>query len=156
MTVEMLAAELESVEQRVAFLKEQIKHVKQAEAPETRRAFYGMFAGQLDYSDEEIRAAEHRPKLDWLKDDHQRTGEMIHVADTHSLLWFLGKNSRLSLPAREALEDATVPLVVPAIILREIAFLHSRRRVALDLQTVLAAVWALPNSTVYPSDDAVA
>lgn len=81
---------------------------------------------------------------------------MIRVADTHSLLWFLDKNPRLSLPAREALEDAAMPLVVPAMVLGEIAFLHSRRRIALDVQTVLAAVRALPNSTIYPLDDTIA
>lgn len=68
MTVEMLAAELEIVERRVAALKEQIRQAKEAEVPPTRRAFYGMFAGQLDYSFDEIQAAEYRPKLDWLED----------------------------------------------------------------------------------------
>ncbi len=41
-----------------------------------------------------------------------------YVADTHALVWYLGGSSRLSQPAREALDsvgDGRNEVIVPAI-----------------------------------------
>lgn len=40
------------------------------------------------------------------------------VADTHTVLWYFAADPRLSLPAREAMEKATVegePILIPTI-----------------------------------------
>lgn len=81
---------------------------------------------------------------------------MFHVTDTHSLLWLLTGNRRLSDPARDALEDAAIPLVVPSIVLAEVRFLHARGRITIDLDTVLSYVDSSTGCSIQAFDEAVA
>ena len=80
---------------------------------------------------------------------------MTHIVDTHALVWFLEKNRRLSSVAQEALRDAAADVVIPTIVLAEIAFLYARKRVRVDLPTVIAHIAAASNCVVYPLDEAV-
>jgi len=80
---------------------------------------------------------------------------VTHVLDTHTLVWFLERNPRLSSAARAALTDPTAELVVPTIVLAEIAFLYARKRVSIDLPRVFAHVANAENCVVYPLDEAV-
>jgi PIN domain nuclease of toxin-antitoxin system len=80
---------------------------------------------------------------------------MMYVVDTHALVWFLEGNSRLSTAARNALIDTTVQVVVPTIVLAEVAFLYARHRIAIDLPHVLAHLASAANCLVYPLDGAV-
>lgn len=50
---------------------------------------------------------------------------MIHVADTHALVWFLEGSGRLSAAAREALQSPGNEIVIPSIVLAEIALASS-------------------------------
>jgi PIN domain nuclease of toxin-antitoxin system len=52
---------------------------------------------------------------------------MLAVVDTHALAWWLEDNPRLSHAAREALEGCTRPLLVPAIVLAELAYMGKKR-----------------------------
>ena len=80
---------------------------------------------------------------------------MIHVIDTHALVWYLEGSSRLSGKARSAMESPDAELVIPAIVLAEIAFLFGRNRIAVDLSSVLDHVSKAANSTIYPIDEIV-
>lgn len=80
---------------------------------------------------------------------------MTCVVDTHALVWFLTRDLRLSRTAREALIDPSHDLVVPAIAVAEIAFLYAKRRIPLDVPSVLARMDTISNCCVCPLDVAV-
>lgn len=80
---------------------------------------------------------------------------MTYIVDTHSLVWFLEGDPRLSAPARTGLADPSVQLVVPTIVLAEIAFLYAKHRVTVDVPSVLAHVASATNCIVYPLDELV-
>ena len=80
---------------------------------------------------------------------------MTYVIDTHPLVWFLDGSSRLSTAAQNALADRTAQVVVPTIVLAEVAFLYARHRIAIDLPHVLAHMAGAANCLVYPLDGAV-
>jgi len=56
-----------------------------------------------------------------------------YVADTHSILWYLAKDHRLSRRARsvfQAAKNDRAQILVPSIVLVEAIFLMQRRRIA--------------------------
>lgn len=80
---------------------------------------------------------------------------MIHVADTHALVWFLEGSGRLSAAAREALQSPGNEIVIPSIVLAEIAYLYGRKRIAVELKTVLEHISRSENCTIYPLDEKI-
>nr|HID13466.1 PIN domain-containing protein [Anaerolineae bacterium] len=59
-----------------------------------------------------------------------------YIADTHSLIWYLQDNPRLSLRARSLFSQADVgkaTLVVPTIVLVEMTYLAEKKRIAYTL-----------------------
>ena len=80
---------------------------------------------------------------------------MTYVLDTHAFAWFLEDSPRLSEAAGAAIEDGSKPIVVPTIVLAEIAFLAVKHRVKVDMAAALAHAEAAPNCTVYPLNDEV-
>jgi PIN domain nuclease of toxin-antitoxin system len=81
---------------------------------------------------------------------------MIYVLDTHPLVWFLEKSSRLSSPARNILLDPAAELVIPAIALLEIKFLYAKGRIAIDYETLRRDIINARNCVIYPLDEQVA
>jgi PIN domain nuclease of toxin-antitoxin system len=80
---------------------------------------------------------------------------VTHVVDTHALVWFLEGSNQLSEPARAALADPAAQIVIPAIVLAEIAFLCAKGRIQTDRATVLHRVAASANTVIYPLDETV-
>jgi PIN domain nuclease of toxin-antitoxin system len=80
---------------------------------------------------------------------------MIYVTDTHPLVWFLEGNARLSPAARNALSDATAQIVIPTLVLTEIAFLYSKSRIATAVSDVLSHIASASNCILYPLDEVV-
>lgn len=80
---------------------------------------------------------------------------MTYIVDTHSLIWFIEGNSRLTGKARTVMEALESDVVVPAIVLAEIAFLFGRNRIGIDLSVVLAHITETENCTIYPLDEVV-
>ena len=78
-----------------------------------------------------------------------------YVLDTHMLVWFLEKNPHLSNDARLAILDANAEIVIPTIVLTEIVFLYSRKKIRTDLSIVLSGVASAANCTVYPLDEEI-
>lgn len=80
---------------------------------------------------------------------------MICIADIHPIVWFLERNPRLSAEAKAILSDPSARLVIPTIVLAEIHFLYNRRRIGVDVQTVLRNIASATNCIVYPLDQVV-
>lgn len=80
---------------------------------------------------------------------------MTYVVDTHAIVWFLEGDSRLSKTARDVLNDESVQLVIPTIVLAELAFLYARNRIIIDLPGVLDHIANAVNCAIYPLDEAV-
>jgi PIN domain nuclease of toxin-antitoxin system len=80
---------------------------------------------------------------------------MTYVIDTHALVWFLEKNPRLSDNAKAAIANPEAQIIIPTIVLTEIVFLYSRKKIAIDLSTVLSDVASSTNCIVYPLDEEV-
>jgi PIN domain nuclease of toxin-antitoxin system len=78
-----------------------------------------------------------------------------YVLDTHALVWFLEKNPHPSNNVRLAILDANAEIVIPTIVLTEVVFLYSRKKIKTNLPTVLAGVAGAANCTVYPLDEEV-
>ncbi len=70
------------------------------------------------------------------------------VVDTHALVWFLAHDSRLSEKARTVLQDPTVRLIIPAIVLAEIKYLSSKGRFAQTLDMVRKTAFSSQLSAV--------
>jgi predicted nucleic acid-binding protein len=80
---------------------------------------------------------------------------MTYVTDTHPLVWLLGQVPRLSQTARAAFADTSARLVIPTMVLVEIRFLFTRRRITVDVAGVLAHVASAPNCLIHPLDEEV-
>jgi PIN domain nuclease of toxin-antitoxin system len=80
---------------------------------------------------------------------------VTYIVDTHSLIWLLETNRRLSSKACEALKDKAARMVIPTIVLAEIAFLAARRRTDIDLPQVFAHIAGAANCVIYPFDETV-
>jgi PIN domain nuclease of toxin-antitoxin system len=80
---------------------------------------------------------------------------MIHVVDTHALVWYLEGHTNLGETACGVLRDPASQLVIPSIVLAEVRYLHARLRIDVGVAHVLESISALPNFTVYPLDEAV-
>ncbi|OGH57895.1 MAG: hypothetical protein A3G34_10970 [Candidatus Lindowbacteria bacterium RIFCSPLOWO2_12_FULL_62_27] len=80
---------------------------------------------------------------------------MIRIADTHSLLWFLENDRRLTAKARGAMADLTGRLVVPTIVAGEIWHLCQRRRVTSIFEDLLGKWSRIRNIEFAPLDVAL-
>jgi PIN domain nuclease of toxin-antitoxin system len=72
------------------------------------------------------------------------------VVDTHALIWFLARNSRLGGTARDALSNPGSHLVLPSIALAEALWIVSSRQVGIEAAELLEAIDSDPRITVYP------
>jgi PIN domain nuclease of toxin-antitoxin system len=81
---------------------------------------------------------------------------MIHVTDTHALVWYLNDDARLSEAARAVFTDPNAHIVIPTLVLAEIAFLHVRGRITTDVSAVLNLLPTLANCTIAPFDEVTA
>lgn len=71
------------------------------------------------------------------------------LADTHTLIWYVDGDDRLSTRARDALDAATAadqPILVSPITLLEAKYLEDSGKVAPDTVVRLTALFADPNS----------
>ena len=78
-----------------------------------------------------------------------------YIVDTHPLVWLLERSPRPSPSAREALSSTSVECVVPSIVLAEVFFLYSRKRIAVGVREVFAHIVNSGNCSVYPLDETV-
>ncbi len=80
---------------------------------------------------------------------------MVHIVDSHALIWFLEGDERLGANAKAILTDPDARLVLPTIVLAEIAYLYGRKRIKTNVGKILADVASADNCIVYPLDERV-
>lgn len=80
---------------------------------------------------------------------------MTYVVDTHALVWLLEDSPYISSAAIQALSDASATIVVPTIVLAEIAFLYSRNRIVVPVEEVIEHVSEAANTLIYPLEESV-
>ncbi len=73
---------------------------------------------------------------------------MTYISDTHALVWLLEGNPSLSPRALRAFSDPNAQIVIPAIVLAEVQFLYTRKRVNTDLQEVFHYIRQTPAGVV--------
>jgi len=80
---------------------------------------------------------------------------MIYVVDTHIFVWFLDDNERLSPEYKKILLNNKNTFVFSAIVLAEIKYLASIRRININFDTVLDYLSESENCIIYPIDETV-
>ena len=76
-----------------------------------------------------------------------------YVADTHSLVWYLGSPDRLGPLARRAFAEANAGrarIYVPVIVLAEIIFIVERGKIHADVQGIVRQLGTLPAFSILP------
>ncbi len=97
-------------------------------------------------------AAGHRPPVEssWPEERVPVTG---YVADTHSLVWYLGSPERLGSRARGAFAEAAAGrarIYVPVIVLAELAFIVERGKIHADVREIVRQLRRLPTFAILP------
>jgi len=75
-----------------------------------------------------------------------------YVVDTHALVWYLDNDPRLGTHAEAILDDTTIRLIIPVIVLAEIKYLSHKGRFGQTLDEVLQVINRDPRCTIYPVD----
>jgi len=76
----------------------------------------------------------------------------VYVLDTHALVWYLDNDERLSRRVRKILEKEDVVLVIPTIVLAEIKYLFSKKRIGLSFTRVNDALRQDYRVRIHPFD----
>ncbi|MGR3218834.1 MAG: type II toxin-antitoxin system VapC family toxin [Candidatus Anammoxibacter sp.] len=74
------------------------------------------------------------------------------VTDTHSWIWFLTSNPRLSPNAKLTLSDTSNIIIIPSIVMMEIRYLYQHKRINLSFDEVLKQCEACKNIILYSLD----
>jgi len=80
---------------------------------------------------------------------------MIYIVDTHIFIWFLDRNKRLSSKFKKILQNEKNTFIFSAIVLAEIKYLISSKRIKIDFNSVLEYISECDNCIVYPVDEVV-
>jgi PIN domain nuclease of toxin-antitoxin system len=76
-----------------------------------------------------------------------------YVADTHSLVWYLGAPERLGPLARLAFTEAAIGrarIYVPVIVFAELVFIVERGKIHADVHGIVRQLRALPAFSILP------
>lgn len=80
---------------------------------------------------------------------------MTYVLDTHTLVWYISNDPRLSALAQAIMDNPSIEFVIPTMVLVEIQFLNAKKRFATDLSTVYTDFIEAKNCRVHPLDEDV-
>ena len=75
-----------------------------------------------------------------------------YIIDTHALVWFLEKSTKLGKNARKAILDPDSSIIIPSIVLAEIKFLYSKNRFSTSLEKVFSVIEDDPRCIIHPLD----
>jgi len=73
---------------------------------------------------------------------------MSYVTDTHSLIWFMTENPKLSKEARRILSEEHI--VIPCIIFFELVYLIEKKKIPVDFDSFLLMVASSKNYRIEP------
>lgn len=77
---------------------------------------------------------------------------LTYVLDTHTLIWYLAQDTRLSPIAETIMDRLDIRLVISTMVLAEIKHLAHKNRVTQSLETVLQAITRDTRCFIYPVD----
>jgi len=80
----------------------------------------------------------------------------MFITDTHSFLWFLAKDKKISKKVLEifrACDAGKEVVVVPSIVLLECLRICERKRVELEFQEIMRKIQGSSNYPIYPLDE---
>lgn len=75
-----------------------------------------------------------------------------YIIDTHALVWFLEKSTKLGKNARNAILDLDSSIIIPSIVLAEIKFLFAKNRFSTSLEKVFSVIEDDSRCTIHPLD----
>ena len=78
-----------------------------------------------------------------------------YIADTHSLIWFISEDDRLSKKAGRILEQAEeskVEVLIPTIVLTEITYIAEKKKVKITIDEVLECIQQGNGFAIVPFD----
>lgn len=78
-----------------------------------------------------------------------------YVVDAHALVWFIAEDGRLSAPAKQILEqaeDADVQVLIPTIVLAEIAHIAQKKKVEVTIEDILKCIERGDGFVIVPFD----
>jgi predicted nucleic acid-binding protein len=78
-----------------------------------------------------------------------------YVVDTHSLVWFITEDNKLSKEASQVLERAEraeVEVLIPTIVLAEITYIAQKKKVKITINEVLKRIQEGDGFAVVPFD----
>ncbi|MEP7341377.1 MAG: PIN domain-containing protein [Acidobacteriota bacterium] len=78
---------------------------------------------------------------------------MNYVLDTHSIVWFVENDPRLSQPAKSILQMPSAEFVIPTMVLIEIRHLNAKGRIKAALANVYRDFINARNCSVHPIDE---
>ena len=74
------------------------------------------------------------------------------VLDTHTLVWYLEDNPKLSESCKTAIENTNNRIIISITVLLEIKYLHSKRRFKTTPDIVIEHLENDPRCLIYPVD----
>ena len=79
---------------------------------------------------------------------------MIHVTDTHSLVWYFTSNSKLSDKALKTFEQTKISgsILVPVIVLAEIQYISRKGRISMSFLETIEKIDQYANFQIIPLD----
>jgi predicted nucleic acid-binding protein len=79
----------------------------------------------------------------------------VYVVDTQALVWFIAEDPKLSAQPRtilEGAEEAEVEVLVPTIVLAEVAYIAQKKRVKVAIEEVLKRLEEGDGFAIVPFD----
>lgn len=80
---------------------------------------------------------------------------MTYIIDTHVFIWFLDKSKKLKPLYYQILTDDNNNIVLSTIVLAEINYLISQKRINVDFEKVVEYLSESENCIIYPVDEDV-
>ncbi|MFN3740554.1 MAG: type II toxin-antitoxin system VapC family toxin [Thermodesulfovibrionales bacterium] len=80
---------------------------------------------------------------------------MTYIVDTHIFIWFMDKNKRLNPQHYQILINKDNNFVFSAIVLAEIKYLISQRRINIAFEKIIDYLSECENCIIYPVDENV-
>lgn len=75
-----------------------------------------------------------------------------YIVDTHALVWYFEENPYLSKTVVKILDSENVTLVIPTVVLAEIKYLFSRKKIKVSFQQVVNHVEEDARCKIHPFD----
>ena len=77
---------------------------------------------------------------------------MKYIVDTHIIVWYITKSTKLKDNIIKILENPKNELIIPIIVLAEIKYLIARKRIIIDYKKFINTIVEMENIIIYNID----